>query len=999
MQRADSVWSSFMSARRPAWLAAGAVAAALAAGVASSATAADAAAPAAQPAPTEESQLAEITVTGSRILRRDLDAPTPVVTVESEAFKNSAYTSVEQVLNELPQFVAGGISGGTAGLSGEFNNADVQPSATNSPGAATVNLRGLGCNRSLTLIDGRRGQPSNASLCTDLNTIPSSAIQSVEVITGGASSTYGADALGGVTNFKLRDNFKGFELSARGGMNDHGNDGKELQISSLLGAAFGGGDGNAMVATEWYQRHSALRRNRQWFSDAYTDSTMVSNNSRLDYPSVEFTGATATAGAAATTSSIYTGNAPNQTVLNNYFSGRPAGSNINIASVIYFNRDNSLFLSGPPGTTATTNGNVGGLGYDFNAGPPRPGTSMKLVNSYSSTGAILGQTLSENDLDQWLSSPEERFSIFGRAKYKINDHIRAYTQANFVSSTVDQRLQPTGATGNFAAAIPHGSDIYLPSVVTTAVGSLHVGDTKLEYRDGGPFGLKCPTTGGCTLTQAFPVPDALEALLNSRAASANCVVKTGNGNVNVQNPLTGKDLVTCGPNSAWKLSQTLSFLPTRGTSNDQRLYQITAGFEGDLGLGDWTWEAFATHGDTLVEASYIGYPSTFQYRSIVQSPNYGKNYLSPTILSSKKAVCTTGLPEFSQFAVSADCISALVPDTTDRSNLRQDIYEANLQGGIWELPGGQLRGAMGVSSRTDDYVFRPDATRATDYLQDVGVGQFGAVRSGGKITVNEVYGELLVPVLRGLPFAHSLDLELGYRYSDYSGGTGSVPTYKMLATWAPVQWMNIRGGYQKANRAPNIAELYQGETTIVTFATTDPCRTNNTIQQPWYNNTTNTHQADLQRLCSQQIDNPASDFDANPAGFTGGGGGLGVQLGNPNLKSESASTWTVGSVFRSPFDAPLARSLSLTLDYYSIKISNTIAVLPDRTSWTRASTRTARIRAMCSTIRATTAKRSSVIRSLVACRACRRRTRTSATCAPRAGTPASTGPAPSLTWA
>src|SRR5688572_27816128 len=212
-------------------------------------------------------ELEEVTVTGSRIVRRDLDAPTPVVTVEREQFEQSAFTSVDQVLNELPQFVTGAINGATAGLSGEFATGDVQPSATNSPGAATINLRGLGTNRSLTLIDGRRGQPSNATLVIDLNTIPSSAIASVEVISGGASAVYGADALAGVTNFKLRDNFQGVEVTARGGINEAGGDGKDWQISSLLGTSLSD-KGNAMVAFEWYRRESALRSNRDWLTDS-----------------------------------------------------------------------------------------------------------------------------------------------------------------------------------------------------------------------------------------------------------------------------------------------------------------------------------------------------------------------------------------------------------------------------------------------------------------------------------------------------------------------------------------------------------------------------------------------------------------------------------------------------------------------------------------------------------------------------------------------------------
>ncbi len=106
---------------------------------------------------------------------------------------------------------------------------------TYTPGAATVNLRGLGPNRSLTLVDGRRAIPSNASGAVDLNTIPQIVIDNIEVITGGASSVYGADALAGVTNIKIRNNFEGMEVRARGGVNEAGGDGKEWQFSTLMG--------------------------------------------------------------------------------------------------------------------------------------------------------------------------------------------------------------------------------------------------------------------------------------------------------------------------------------------------------------------------------------------------------------------------------------------------------------------------------------------------------------------------------------------------------------------------------------------------------------------------------------------------------------------------------------------------------------------------------------------------------------------------------------------
>jgi iron complex outermembrane receptor protein len=857
--------------------------------------------------------LQEITVTGSRIVRRDLDASTPVVTVEREAFQNSAYTSVDQVLNELPQFVVGAINGVTAGVSGEFATADVQPSATNSPGAATINLRGLGTNRSLTLIDGRRGQPSNASLAIDLNTIPSSAIASVEVITGGASAVYGADALGGVTNFKLRDNFQGVELTARGGVNEAGGDGKDWQLSALVGTALSD-KGSAMVSMEWYRRESALVHNRDWLTDQWADSTNGGTQIRLNFPSVEFGGATVTAGPSSTTSGIVTGNRPSQAALNAAFPGRPGDIPTN--STVYFNHDNSFFLQGGANIPVP-----GGLGFNS---APLDGRPYKVFNNYDSAGGVTGTSMGENDPDEWLTSPMERFSFFGRAKYDITERVQAYTQVSFVASSVDQRLQPTGAVGNFSAAIPRGDQVYLPSVQQTATPTVPAGATRPEYRAGGSLGLNCPATGGCTLTQAFPVPAQLAALLDSRAASPNCVVRTSNGttSTNAQNPLTGTDLQTCGPNSAWRLGQTLDFLPTRGTVNEQRLYQMIGGMQGELGLGDWTWDAYFSHGDTLLEASYVGYPSTEQYRAIVQAPNFGRNYSSPIYLNSKSASCTSGLPIFEDFQVSQDCIDAILTDSTDRSSLRQDIYEANFQGGIFDLPAGQVRSSVGLSYRANDYIFRPDPIRATNYIQDAGVGQFGAVTSGGETRVREVYGEMLVPVLRDLPGIRRLELELGYRYSMYDSGAGDVPTWKALMTWSPLDWINVRGGYQKANRAPNIAELYLGETSIVTVGA-DPCRTNNTVQQEWYNNASNPNRAQLQALCSALIGNPASDFDVNPNTF-GGGGGLQVQLGNPELKSEAGETWTIGTVFRSPFDHALARSITASVDYYKAEIEDNI---------------------------------------------------------------------------
>ncbi len=140
------------------------------------------------------SDLQEVKITGSRITRRDTETTSPLITVERDVLEKSSYISIEQTLNEQPAFMAGGAlaggnavtslsaAGDVAGGSGSGNMFDTARPIDNArlgtytPGAATVNLRGLGPNRSLTLIDGRRAISSNASGAIDLNTIPQIAI-------------------------------------------------------------------------------------------------------------------------------------------------------------------------------------------------------------------------------------------------------------------------------------------------------------------------------------------------------------------------------------------------------------------------------------------------------------------------------------------------------------------------------------------------------------------------------------------------------------------------------------------------------------------------------------------------------------------------------------------------------------------------------------------------------------------------------------------------------
>ena len=758
----------------------------------------------------DEPALEEITITGSRIVRRDLAAASPIVTVEEKSFENISTVGVEAVLNKMPQFR------GNAGT--QFVATDVQASAFNNPGVSSLNLRGLGPNRNLVLIDGRRAQPANATLTIDVNSIPASAIANVEIISGGASAVYGADAIAGVVNFKLKDNFEGFSVDAQSAMTEHGG-GTESRISALMGANFAEGRGNVLAAVEWSKRDAVMQRDRDFYVKGWDDP--------------------GTTGAGLNDFGQFVpnpGNAPLQATVNSIFG--TTGTSVNRLTNFYFNRDGTLFKQSPA--------------LRFNS--PEAGLKLQSNNA-----------LGEGDRTGMASSPLTRYSIFSRGTFKFNDHLTAFIQGNLSSFSVSQVLGYAPATSFWGAQVPRDA--------------------------------------------AHPVPAELATLLNSRP----------------------------DPTASWQLDRVLDYIGPRRSRNDSTVYQVMAGLRGDLGLGDWTWEAYGSHGETRI-LNYLngGFVSLQRYRALIAAPNYGKGYTvgDPSGILGYKITCTTGLPVFGTFQPSQDCIDAMQSRMKNITNLKQNIAEANLQGGIVDLPGGQLRGAFGVSYRKDTFSFDPDVLNDTESVLDGPVGLFASNNTNGNTEVKEVYGELLVPVLKDLPAIKTLSLELGARYSDYNTA-GGVNTLKGLANWGVNSYVSFRGGIQVATRAPNVAELYTGPTvTVAGFPNSDPCAI--TTLAPWGNVASNPNRVKVQQLCSQLNGTGTSVFDANPNTFIGGNGGyfpleLENRRGNGVLQPETAHTLTLGTVLKSPFDGAAVSNMTAVIDYYRIRIADAISPLPSTT--------------------------------------------------------------------
>ncbi|MCB4436933.1 TonB-dependent receptor [Alteromonas sp. McT4-15] len=229
----------------------------------------------------EDEQVADeavekISVTGSRIKRASLESNSPVVSIDASVIESTGFSRIEDVMNTLPQIEA----------------AQTAFQANGASGVANLDLRGLGPNRTLVLVNGRRLQPGGVySQASDVNQIPAALVKRVDVLTGGASTTYGADAVAGVVNFIMDTDFTGFEITAtaagyqhdndnefiQGLMDDRGFDypegsngigGESYDISVTAGGDFAGDKGHATVYGTWRRNNEMLQGERDYSSCA-----------------------------------------------------------------------------------------------------------------------------------------------------------------------------------------------------------------------------------------------------------------------------------------------------------------------------------------------------------------------------------------------------------------------------------------------------------------------------------------------------------------------------------------------------------------------------------------------------------------------------------------------------------------------------------------------------------------------------------------------------------
>ena len=760
-----------------------------------------------------------IVVTGSRIVRRDFESNSPIVTVDQGLLQNSSTAALETNLNKLPQFTPSKTP--TAG-------GDIQPTATNTPGSATISLRGIGANRSLVLIDGRRATPGNATGVVDITTIPTAAIERVEIISGGASATYGADAVAGVTNFIMKKNFQGLQLDGRAGLAEEG-DAFEYDVSGLMGADFDDGRGNISIALSTNKREASFQRDRDFYRKLWTNPNTAASG--FFFPNAGINLGFSNLPSAAAMSSFFPGASP----------AVPAAG-----TVIFFNPDGSPF-------TGNTFGTRGGAGF---LDAPTDGRPYK---------AMANGTIGANDDYLYNVLPLTRYNMYMRGNYEINDWIGVFGQGMFSHVHTHTLQEPGPIVGGWGVILD-------PTVINPAL-----------------------------------LPQGVRDVLNARP----------------------------NPNAPFTLQ---ALMPNpRETDTDVSTYNLTAGLQGSIPGSDWTWEAFATFGESETFANQTGIYSLNRLRAVITAPNFGAgfhvqgNQGPPGFgFGASTATCTSGLNFFAppEGGFSQDCLEAISADLKNRSKVQQNIWEADATGTLFELPAGPLQAAIGASYREMNYSFLNDTlTTQGRSFQDQALGIYPSGNSTGLINVKEVYGELLVPILKDT-FIKSFDLELGGRISDYNT-TGTSYTYKALADLAITDWIRFRGGYNRAERAPNIAELFLApQQTFGVNTAGDVCSRANPLSFS-ANPATNPNAANVEAVCRVLMDqtgnvNAKTQYYNNPQSNSTFGFAFPTLLGNPNLRPETADTWTAGVVLSSPFASSFLSRARLTVDYYNIKVSHAI---------------------------------------------------------------------------
>lgn len=857
------------------------------------------------PAPVGEpvAEVGEIVITGSRIRRDPTNAPTPLIQVTQEELLSTGQTSVIDYLATIPALQNSTVPSDTTG------------SVLNTGGLSLANLRSLGANRTLTLVDGRRHiGSSGGELSVDVDTIPRLLIQNVEIITGGASSVYGADAVSGVLNFILRKDFEGLEIDANyGQINDNGE--ATRRISGLIGKNFFDDRLNLYAHAEYEKVDNVDSMDIDWIRrgpirvavdadpttapyDGRLDADVFFGVNRLD---IVPWGQTTLANLLQP-SDLANPNIPYQ----NCF---PGGSFSYAANCFGVNPGKTFWYEGANARPADFGQRIGNVGHNrpYNIG----GDGMPV-------GEVAG-------FSRVPASESQRYQVGGN--FRITDSISFNASAKYVTEETFMRSQPTFF------------DVDLDN------SSYGAGETNTIWG-----------------TSAFDLRWSDNAFLPQNVKDAIAA-----NTVNVYAPPTAADPGALISTVALPIARHTFFGPDRSQTNTRDLQRYVAGFQGDHGgfgfLKSLSWDVGYTYGKAEIEniergvdsqrmalaadavidsAGLLGSPGAIVCRASLEDArgvpmrlvDEDGNVINPGLYDPVRggdlreteygrqslAQCTP-LNIFGAGNQSAEALQYVDAFVRVEEMNEQHQAIASVSTELWDLWGaGNLGVAVGGEWRKETTSAIGRSTTGGDRLLFLNTG---ADMPEVSYESKELFAEVAVPLFRDNFLGEYAELSGSYRWADYST-VGNVDVYGVNLVYRPVRDITFKTSFNTSVRVPNLAENFSpfGQTFANAFS--DPCATAN-IAAVNDLEVRNNRIANCTALAAQQgltfdfAGATATNTDDFVPNYTSGIAG--VFGGNPDLEPEESESFTFSTVVTPRF----IPGLTLSLDYYEIRIDQVIA--------------------------------------------------------------------------
>jgi outer membrane receptor protein involved in Fe transport len=795
--------------------------------------------------PVESTQ--DIIVTGSRIPQPNLESAAPVTVVSNQDVKLSGSTRIEDVLNQLP-------SVGAAQSSGQSNGAT---------GTAEIDLRYLGARRTLSLVNGRRmtpGDPTSTEQAADVNLIPAALIKRIDVLTGGASSVYGADAVAGVVNFIMDTEFEGIRFDGNISTFQHRQDnpsvGGGLNVRDIIEAR------RASVGPEQYPLPTG----------STTDGRGLDG-----------------------TISIGAGFDDGRGHAVGYFGYR------NIRPVLQGRRDYSACViqntgGGVPrcGGSATASP-ANGLAFQFFPDDPEtPEDESAITTTFVALGGGNAEVGSNALFNfgplNYFQRPDKRFIGGAFANYEINQTFEPYLEFMFMD---DRTLAQIAPSGNFGNTLTINCDNPLLSEEQVEVICNATDD------EGRPINLINGFLG------TFPLAVGAPYNPNPDAAPIDFVDPTTGQTYNRAYLQILRRNVEGGPRIADLRHQ--SFRGVLGT-------------RGDLSNA-FSYDAYFQYGRTNYSQVYKNEFSVSRLNRALDvvsdpredSPTFGQPVCRSVLDQSDPSCVPYDLFGAGPSEASLDYLNifgVIQGTTTER------IANANVTGALgemgvrtpWAEDGVGIN--VGVEWRKESLDLNPDQSFQTLPSSDLAGQGAPTLPTNGRFSVREIFAETNIPIVQR-SFIDELTFAAGYRKSWYrtSGGREyDTDTWRLAAELAPIRDVRFRGALNRAVRAPNIQELF-GPQFIGLGGSNDPCAAltdEDGNQRPI---AATDYGCIAQGLTVGQTPTP------NPAGQYNA-----LLGGNPDLNPEKATTKTVGVVLQPSF---LPR-FAFTVDYFDITLKNAI---------------------------------------------------------------------------